>query len=66
LAGYVRPAKGVNIGPASDLAHVDGGNDIVAGLRKIAGAKAPFVTYGDDSRRSKAELRFWKEAGIEL
>jgi tungstate transport system substrate-binding protein len=53
------------IGPASDPAHVDGGNDIVAAMRKIADAKAPFMARGDDSGTSKAELRFWKEAGLD-
>jgi tungstate transport system substrate-binding protein len=55
----------VLIGPAIDPAHVDGGTDIVAALRKIADAKAPFVARGDDSGTSKAELRFWKEAGLD-
>ena len=53
------------VGPASDPARVDGGNDIVAALRKVAGAKAPFVARGDDSGTSKAELRFWKEAELD-
>src|SRR5712691_6474003 len=53
------------VGPANDPAHVDGGSDIVAALRKIADAKATFVARGDDSGTSKAELRFWKEAGID-
>jgi tungstate transport system substrate-binding protein len=55
----------VLVGPASDPARVNGGDDIVAALRKIAEAKAPFVARGDDSGTSKAELRFWKEAGID-
>jgi len=55
----------VLIGPASDPAHVDRGTDIVAALRKIADAKAPFVARGDDSGTSKAEVRFWKEAGLD-
>lgn len=53
------------VGPASDRARVDGGNDIVAALYKIADAQAPFVARGDDSGTSKAELRLWKEAGID-
>jgi tungstate transport system substrate-binding protein len=53
------------VGPTSDPAHVDGGKDIVAALRKIANAKAPFVARGDDSGTSKAEIRLWKEAGID-
>ncbi len=55
----------VLVGPQSDPAHVDGGKDIVAALRRIAGAKAPFVARGDDSGTSKAELRIWKQAGID-
>jgi tungstate transport system substrate-binding protein len=39
--------------------------DIVVAFRKIADAKAPFVAGGDDSGTSKAEMRFWKEAGID-
>jgi tungstate transport system substrate-binding protein len=37
----------------------------VAAFRKIAEAKAPFVARGDDSGTSKAEMRLWKEAGID-
>jgi tungstate transport system substrate-binding protein len=53
------------VGPAGDPARVDGGGDIVAALHKVAEARAPFVARGDDSGTSKAELRFWKEAGID-
>jgi tungstate transport system substrate-binding protein len=53
------------VGPKSDPAHVDGGKDIVASFREIADAKAPFVARGDDSGTSKAEMRLWKEAGID-
>jgi tungstate transport system substrate-binding protein len=53
------------VGPKSDPAHVDGGKDIVASFGKIADAKAPFVARGDDSGTSKAEMRLWKEAGID-
>jgi tungstate transport system substrate-binding protein len=55
----------VLVGPTSDPAHVDGGKDIVDALQKIASAKAPFVARGDDSGTSKAEIRLWKEAGID-
>jgi tungstate transport system substrate-binding protein len=53
------------VGPASDPAHVDGGKDIVAALRKIAEARAVFVARGDDSGTSKAELRLWHGADID-
>jgi tungstate transport system substrate-binding protein len=55
----------VLVGPDSDPAQVAGSKDIVAALRKIAEAKAPFVARGDDSGTSKAELRLWQEAGID-
>jgi len=53
------------VGPTGDPAHVGGGSDIVVALSKIADVKAPFVARGDDSGTSKAELRFWKEAGLD-
>ena len=34
-------------------------------FRNIADAKAPFVARGDDSGTSKAEMRLWKETGID-
>jgi len=55
----------VLVGPQSDPAQVAGGTDIVTALRRIADAKAPFVARGDDSGTSKAELRLWKQAGID-
>jgi tungstate transport system substrate-binding protein len=53
------------VGPASDPAQVAASKDIVVALRKIAESKATFVARGDDSGTSKAELRFWKEAGVD-
>src|SRR5205814_5207517 len=41
------------------------GKGIGAAFRKIGQAQAPFVARGDDSGTSKAELRLWKEAGID-
>jgi len=38
---------------------------VVAGLKKIAQAKAPFASRGDKSGTHSAELRLWKEAGID-
>jgi tungstate transport system substrate-binding protein len=55
----------VLIGPKADPAQVNGGKDIVAAFQEIAAAKAAFVARGDDSGTSKAELRLWKEAGID-
>ena len=54
----------VLVGPKSDPAGVKG-NDIVAALKKIATANATFISRGDRSGTNAAELRFWKQAGLE-
>ncbi len=56
----------VLIGPKSDPAKVAGGKDITAALKKIQAAQAPFVSRGDRSGTHAAELRLWKEAGIDI
>jgi tungstate transport system substrate-binding protein len=56
----------VLIGPRSDPAKVAGGKDIVAALRRIKAARAPFVSRGDRSGTHIAELALWKEAGIDI
>jgi tungstate transport system substrate-binding protein len=56
----------VLVGPKSDTARIAGGKDIVAAFRKIHGAHAPFVSRGDKSGTHAAELRLWKDAGIDL
>ena len=55
----------VLVGPKGDPAGAKG-TDITAALRKVAAAKAPFVSRGDRSGTHSAELRAWKEAGIDL
>ncbi|WP_046868652.1 extracellular solute-binding protein [Microvirga massiliensis] len=55
----------VLVGPKSDPAHTKG-KDILTGLRKVAEAKAPFISRGDKSGTHAAELRYWKDAGIDL
>lgn len=52
----------VLIGPKADPAKIGGGKDITAALSRIAAAKVPFTSRGDDSGTHRAELRFWKEA----
>ena len=54
------------LGPKSDSARIAGGKDVVAAFRTVASAQAPFVSRGDNSGTHAAELRFWKEAGIDL
>ncbi|MDZ4254524.1 MAG: substrate-binding domain-containing protein [Sulfuritalea sp.] len=55
----------VVIGPKADPAKA-AGKDILEGLRRIAAAKAPFVSRGDKSGTHAAELRYWKAAGVDL
>jgi len=52
------------VGPKSDPADAKG-NDVIAGLRKIAAARAPFASRGDKSGTDAAEKRYWKAAGVE-
>lgn len=55
----------VIVGPASDPAGVSGMSDAIAALKKIAAAKAPFASRGDDSGTHKKEVALWKQAGID-
>jgi tungstate transport system substrate-binding protein len=55
----------VLVGPAGDPARVKG-KDIVTGLQKLVTAKAPFISRGDKSGTHAAELRYWKQAGVDL
>ena len=56
----------VVVGPKADPAHIAGGKDVAQALQKIAAAKATFVSRGDRSGTHQAELRLWKEAGVDL
>ena len=53
----------VLVGPKADPAGVKG-DDIVAALKKISAANAPFISRGDKSGTHAAELRFWEMAGL--
>lgn len=53
------------VGPKADCAGIAGTKDIVAALKRIAAAKVPFVSRGDDSGTNKAELALWKLAEID-
>ncbi len=55
----------VLIGPKDDPAGIRG-KGVEEAFQKIAAAKAPFVSRGDRSGTHSAELRSWKEAGIDL
>ena len=56
----------VLLGPKSDPAKVGGGKDIQVAFQKIAKTQASFVSRGDRSGTNEAELRYWKDAGIEV
>jgi tungstate transport system substrate-binding protein len=51
------------VGPRSDPAQAKG-RDIVAALKKLAAANAPFISRGDKSGTHAAELRYWQQAGV--
>jgi tungstate transport system substrate-binding protein len=55
----------VLIGPKDDPAGIRG-TGVEDAFRKIAAAKAPFVSRGDRSGTHSAELRSWKESGVDL
>ena len=56
----------VIVGPRADPAGIGGMADVVAALKKIAAAKVPFASRGDDSGTHKAERELWREAGIDV
>ncbi|MEA1833296.1 substrate-binding domain-containing protein [Methylobacterium durans] len=55
----------VVVGPKADPAGAKG-SDVTAAFARIAAAKAPFVSRGDRSGTHAAELRYWKDAGLDL
>lgn len=50
------------VGPPADPAKISGLKDAPAALAKIANAKAPFASRGDNSGTHKKEVRLWKAA----
>jgi len=54
----------VIVGPASDPAGVGKADSAIDAFKRIAAAKAPFASRGDDSGTNKKELQIWKAAGI--
>jgi len=66
----------VIVGPSHDPAHIGGLKDVKMALARIAAARVPFASRGDDSGTArmeirlweladKTELRLWKSAGVE-
>jgi tungstate transport system substrate-binding protein len=56
----------VIIGPKADPAHIAGSKDVMAAFRAIAAAKVAFISRADRSGTHAAELRYWKDAGIDI
>jgi tungstate transport system substrate-binding protein len=56
----------VLIGPRTDPARVRGTREVARALRAIRDAKAPFISRGDRSGTHQAELRLWRDAGLEI
>lgn len=54
----------VIVGPADDPAGIKGSSTAVDAFTKIANAKAPFISRGDDSGTNKMELNLWQKANI--
>jgi tungstate transport system substrate-binding protein len=52
-------------GPGADPARVAGLRDTNEALRRIAEARAPFISRGDRSGTHAAELRLWQRAGLD-
>ena len=55
----------VIVGPASDPARIAGLKEADEAFKKIAEAKAPFASRGDDSGTNKEEIRLWNAAGVD-
>lgn len=56
----------VIVGPETDPAGVAGTTEPAAALTRIAGARAPFVSRGDDSGTHKRELVLWRKTPINV
>jgi tungstate transport system substrate-binding protein len=56
----------VLIGPKGDPAGVANTKDIVAALKAIKAKGSPFISRGDRSGTHSAELKLWKDAGIDI
>ena len=56
----------VLIGPMSDPAHIKGMKDVAKAFQTIKDKKADFISRGDRSGTNIAELKLWKDAGIDI
>ena len=55
----------VLVGPKADPANARG-NSIAAALKKLSATNQPVISRGDKSGTHAAELRLWKDAGIDI
>ena len=53
------------VGPASDPAHIKGDASALDALHKVADAKVPFVSRGDNSGTQQLELSLWQKDAID-
>ena len=56
----------VIIGPKSDPARLKGMTNVATALHTIKDKQAPFISRGDRSGTHIAELKLWKDAGIDI
>jgi len=63
---YVMYNDFIIVGPDSDPAGIKEAPDAGSALQRIASAKAPFVSRGDDSGTHSREKQLWKAAGVPL
>ncbi|KAF0187778.1 MAG: hypothetical protein FD168_2307 [Desulfobulbaceae bacterium] len=54
------------LGPVADPAGIKGMKESPAALKKLAMAKAPFISRGDDSGTHTKELDVWKASGVAM
>ncbi|MCL4535238.1 MAG: substrate-binding domain-containing protein [Bacteroidetes bacterium] len=73
---FVKDGHGINrqlvmhndfiiVGPAADSAKIKGVKTAKEALQKIAGAKAVFISRGDNSGTEQLEKKIWKLTGID-
>jgi tungstate transport system substrate-binding protein len=56
----------VLIGPKSDPAGIKGMKDVAKALQTIKDKQAAFISRGDRSGTHSAELKLWKDAGVDI
>jgi tungstate transport system substrate-binding protein len=56
----------VVIGPKSDPAGIKGMKDVAKALQTVKSKQATFISRGDRSGTHSAELKLWKDAGIDI